>query len=36
MRFKGVCGIYGVTFYRYILKDVLTVLFLHLCDNTFI
>ena len=36
MRFKGVCGIYGVAFYRYILKDVLIMFLLHLCNNTFI
>ena len=36
MRFKGVCGIYSVAFFRYILEDVVIVLFLHLCDNIFI
>ena len=36
MRFKGVCGIYGIAFYWYILKDILTVLFLYLCNNIFI
>ena len=36
MRFKGVCGIYGVVFYWYILEDILTVFFLHLCNDIFI
>ena len=36
MRFKGVYGIYNVIFYWYILKNVLIVLFLYSCNNTFI
>ena len=36
IRFKGVCGIYGVVFHRYILEDILTVLLLHLYNNTLV
>ena len=36
MCFKGMYGIYDIIFYWYILEDVLTVLFLHLCDDIFI